>query len=629
MKKKLAVLLAVLVLVLWGCGQKEQPEPSPMTEMTEAVIPPTTPPDGNPKDVTCKGSYTGSVSSEEIARTGDAALTNAQLQSWYWAAAAQYQAEGHGAQPDFTQPLDTQSCEVDSSVNSWQQYFLRQALENWHRAQSLYQDAQIRKIPTEPEYRPDLEKHAAWVEGKPATRFLYGYDKTYRVNTMHQAYLDAIPQLLETLAKEKGYETVDAMAQAMGTNRKDLEEFVWLYNYGYTYLTYRSDDLIPSDEEVAPKEAGEIAVELLQVLCVPEDSSAEALAACESKARKLLRGWEKGIWTTEATFSVLAHDNSQDTSTACVGGRYRNLRKGQMPEAVESWCFDARRKPGDTTILHTEQGVHILYFVKAEAAGAGEELLRQREEALLAEAGAAYPMTVDYGKITLSQGEPVVSFEEVLYPDVAHERYPEVPLYLQDDYPTARYGGYSLAVQGCGISDFAMLTSYMTDTQWTPIEMSAIYGRYSHDSGTDGMIYINEPANFGYFFLRRTFNPEEAKAALEEGHVLVSVQHKGDWTSGGHYILLEKMTEDGKVQVRDSSLKNYGRLSGHAEDKHPWKSVTSSSGGYWIFDKKVTRTPACFRCGQPGDTQLAEHYLCRRCELAKIRRSTYLNERTK
>ena len=34
-----------------------------------------------------------------------------------------------------------------------------------------------------------------------------------------------------------------------------------------------------------------------------------------------------------------------------------------MVEAFENWCYDAARKTGDTDIVETEYGYHVMYFV--------------------------------------------------------------------------------------------------------------------------------------------------------------------------------------------------------------------------------------------------------------------------
>ncbi|MDQ9816090.1 hypothetical protein RFZ01_17075, partial [Acinetobacter pittii] len=87
----------------------------------------TVPPDGNPKDVTCKGSYTGQPAPEQVAAVmGEKQLTNGQLSAFYWAAAAAWQQSGQEPSPDFSAPLDTQLCPVDTACTTWQQFFLKQ-----------------------------------------------------------------------------------------------------------------------------------------------------------------------------------------------------------------------------------------------------------------------------------------------------------------------------------------------------------------------------------------------------------------------------------------------------------------------------------------------------------------------
>lgn len=59
---------------------------------------------------------------------GSKELTNEVLQAYYEMEIASYLASDPEQAPDMTQGLDTQACPIDSTVNSWQQYFLKQAL---------------------------------------------------------------------------------------------------------------------------------------------------------------------------------------------------------------------------------------------------------------------------------------------------------------------------------------------------------------------------------------------------------------------------------------------------------------------------------------------------------------------
>jgi len=235
-------------------------------------------------------------------------------------------------------------------------------------------------------------------------------------------------------------------------------------------------------------------------------------------------------------------------------------------------------------------------------------------------------MEVEYASICLPASDAQIGYGEVLYPDVAHQRYPEVPLYLQQDYLGTWYGAYELRSHGCGITTFSMLSSYMMDLPYIPPIMCERYGQYCHYNGTDGMIFHYESPVIGFFLKEKTYEFSKAKEALRDGHIVVSIQHKGYWTGGGHYILLEKINDDDMVQVRDSNLFNYGKLPAHKDDLHAWKSIQSAGSGYWIFEKKAVTSSICSRCGDGTVSMLSSGYLCPRCRESALRRATYLTD---
>ena len=663
MMKRTAVLLLVLILLLCGCAQTDSVEEkaavtTEATEATEETVPPTIPEDGNPGDATCKGSYTGTDNGDAVvAVSGTAELTNEQLAVWYWAEVAQYRQENHQEAPDFDRPLDMQTCEMDDTVNSWQQYFLKRALSSWHSAQALNQHADQVPLTFEEAYQPNRDNTVKYMTGMPVTKVLYGYEAYYQPNSMHQAYLDNIPRMLNDMAKEKGYETSAAMAEgAFSTSLRGLESFVYSYNRGYMYFTNLSHYIEPTQEELdafyeehaASYSDQGTAADFRQILLIPkEDEEAgwkvtvakdgtvtapeEAWEACEAKAQETLDYWRKSNRGTEATFGETAHNLSEDTGMGENGGLYRGIQKGQLTAVLDQWCFDSARQPGDTAIVRSQYGVHILYFsswrenarIQAES-----DYYTQAQTAILEEAREMFPLEVTYDGITLPEAAGTVSAGDLLYPDVAHERYPEVPLYLQQDYPKTMYGGFKITTNGCGITSFAMLASYMTDNELTPPEMCAAYGKYSHANGTDGMIFNIESAVLGFYMEAKTYDPKLAKAALDEGKIVISVQHPGYWTRAGHYIVCEKTNESGLIQVRDSNIYNYSRIREHKQDEHKWGNITSNGSGFWIFDDKITTVTGCSRCGTPdGQLQSMLHtdYICEKCETALLRRSTYMN----
>lgn len=97
------------------------------------------------------------------------------------------------------------------------------------------------------------------------------------------------------------------------------------------------------------------------------DSEAEdqkkAKAEAKKKAEDALAEWQKGD-KTEESFAALATEKSEDTGSQSTGGLYERVYKGQMVKSFENWSFDASRKPGDTGIVESDYGYHVMYFVQ-------------------------------------------------------------------------------------------------------------------------------------------------------------------------------------------------------------------------------------------------------------------------
>lgn len=103
-------------------------------------------------------------------------------------------------------------------------------------------------------------------------------------------------------------------------------------------------------------------VNVRHILISAEDSSdADSMAAAKSEAEELLAQWEAGE-ATEDSFAALANEKSADTGSNTNGGLYENVYQGQMVDAFNDWCFDADRQIGDTGIVESSYGYHIMYF---------------------------------------------------------------------------------------------------------------------------------------------------------------------------------------------------------------------------------------------------------------------------
>lgn len=90
-----------------------------------------------------------------------------------------------------------------------------------------------------------------------------------------------------------------------------------------------------------------------------EDELAALKADRKAEADRILQEWKDGE-ATEASFAALADKYSED---GAEGGLYEQVYHNQMVTAFNDWIFDASRQTGDTDIVETNYGYHIMYFV--------------------------------------------------------------------------------------------------------------------------------------------------------------------------------------------------------------------------------------------------------------------------
>ena len=102
---------------------------------------------------------------------------------------------------------------------------------------------------------------------------------------------------------------------------------------------------------------------LFPVNTVAEDEAALDAGKEQAKAAadKALADFLAGDATEEA-FAELAKTTSADQQTAANGGLVENIMKASGDE-LEAWAYDESRKPGDTGIVETQYGYHVVYFV--------------------------------------------------------------------------------------------------------------------------------------------------------------------------------------------------------------------------------------------------------------------------
>lgn len=96
----------------------------------------------------------------------------------------------------------------------------------------------------------------------------------------------------------------------------------------------------------------------------------EQWAAAEEKANSILDEFNSGD-RSEYSFALLAELNSDDVASTSsganglYGGLYEGVPLGQMVSEFEDWSMDRSRKYGDTGIVKSTHGYHIMFFVDA------------------------------------------------------------------------------------------------------------------------------------------------------------------------------------------------------------------------------------------------------------------------
>ncbi len=190
-----------------------------------------------------------------------------------------------------------------------------------------------------------------------------------------KAYLESIAAEPKE-GEEKAEINVDTHKTTAGTYTKDDAGSEWLFNdatkvgstkvvhdeTAKTYTVYMLDKAkYLQDEET-------VSVRHLLISVVEGSVTADQ---ARKTAQKYYDQWQKGD-KSEQSFAELAMRYTEDSSYY-NGGLYQGVYPGQMVETFNNWCFDEARKSGDTGLVDTNYGTHIIYFV-------GDDLLRWQTE---------------------------------------------------------------------------------------------------------------------------------------------------------------------------------------------------------------------------------------------------------
>ena len=339
-----------------------------------------------------------------VATVGDMELTNSCLQLYFWQSANDfYNTYGYYLDPavlDFNKPLDQQIYD-EATGTTWQQYFLDAALSSWSRYAALCMLAQ---------------------------------ENGFTLSDEMQASLDSVPAQLETMAQSYGYETAEEMLAAdmgVGCEMDGYLEYVRTNMIAAQYLDAQYDAVVPTMEEIeayykeneaALNEQGIVndgsrTVDVRHILIKPKGGTEGAdgkviysdaeWETCRADAQKILDQW-KAEGATEALFAQYAATYTEDPGSMSTGGLYTDVPVGKMVEPFEDWSFDESRQYGDTGLVQTVHGYHIMFFVDSRViwvTNVSDAITYERTLAMVDGAAAKWPMEVNYKKIVMSTVE--------------------------------------------------------------------------------------------------------------------------------------------------------------------------------------------------------------------------------
>ena len=400
--KILKVAVSVVLVLALLCGMvlvifKDDLVPGYWLSSLEGSIPK----DGNPDDVSAKGTYTSSRlmmkwrSDAVIAQHGNYVLNNGLLLVYY--GAIRSDVNWTVAKADGNLPLDRQTCILAENL-TWQQYLLQEALAQWQLHVQLCQRAAAAGYTLPEEKQQTLS------------------------NQYSQLYKDYVESGL--------YESVDAMLEACygpGCTYADYLNYTTMANIANLYykqmIVDEEQNVTEEDIEAFYEEQkdylaqydvvkgnGDVVVDVRHVLITVKQvtTKEEHIEESDWEATRVAAQAYLDAWLadnpTEESFAEMAKELTADTASISTGGLYTNVKKGQMAEEFDKWCFDASRQVGDYGLVRTDYGYHLMYFCGSEEywhyASAANVPTWRANNSLIAEQ-AEMDLQFDYSKIVL------------------------------------------------------------------------------------------------------------------------------------------------------------------------------------------------------------------------------------
>lgn len=166
-----------------------------------------------------------------------------------------------------------------------------------------------------------------------------------------------------------------------------------------------------------------------------------------------------------------------------------------------------------------------------------------------------------------------------------NEREQEYPLFLQWDprWGYASYGdGSVVGLSGCGPTALSMVLYYLTgNEELTPdkiAEYSMKEGYYISGTGTAWLLLEDVPPIYGISVSQPQKNERVMRQALDRGELIICSMGPGDFTVGGHFVVVYGYTEEG-------FLLNDPNCVARSRKNWPYTQIGGQIKHIWTFSK--------------------------------------------
>lgn len=355
------------------------------------------------EEVTLTEDEVNALLDQTVATCGDLTMTNRELlyyndQQFY----AFYSMYGNylSAMMDPNTPLD-QQVSMDGT-QTWQQYFLTASSDLFHQIAAFYQEAQkaeytlteeeLAAIDVETALAPMVEtmgfnsiEELLKVQFGPAAT-QEGYQEYLKIGALAGSYAQYLASQLEVTDQEMS-DFYDKNAESLQANYRLEKDDTPMVNVRHILI---------SPEQTTGEDGAPVITD-------------EAWAAAEKQANDLYEQWKSGE-ATEESFAALAGEHTQDPGSMATGGLYENVYPGQMVPEFNDWCFAEGRKTGDSGIVKTSYGFHIMFYVSQADQPfwkmvVKDMVLQEKANTQRQEITALYPFDSDLTKAILLANE--------------------------------------------------------------------------------------------------------------------------------------------------------------------------------------------------------------------------------